>query len=274
MYLEFYGLHRKPFSKTPDPEFLFPSRQHGEALARLSHALEERELAVLTGEVGAGKTTLSRALVDAFADRCRFSFVVHPALPAAQLLGAIAEGFGLPPARRKADAFAALAEHVARLDGEGRFAVVLVDEAQLLAGRAAFDELRLLTNLCADDRPLVGVVLLGQPELRDRIRDRGGEAFAQRVGVAYHVGPLDAEETGRYLSHRLGVAGRPAPLFDAAAVAALHRHSGGLPRRLNQLAASALLEGFAREATTISAEVVEAAAADHAAYMGTAPRSR
>jgi type II secretory pathway predicted ATPase ExeA len=274
MYLEFYGLGRKPFSKTPDPEFLFPSRQHAEALARLSHALEERELAVLTGEVGAGKTTLSRALVDAFADRCRFSFVVHPGLPPAQLLGAIAEGFGLPPARRKADAFAALAEHVARVDAEGRFAVVVVDEAQLLAGRAAFDELRLLTNLAADDRALVGVVLVGQPELRERIRERGGEAFAQRVGVAYHVGALDAAETERYLAHRLAVAGRAAPLFDGAAVEALHRHSGGLPRRLNQLAASALLEGFAQEAGTISAGVVEAVASDLAAYMGTAPRPR
>ena len=116
MYLEHYGLARKPFSKTPDPEFLFPSRQHAEALARLSHALEEREVAVLTGEVGAGKTTLSRALVDAFADRCRFSFVINPALPPAQLLGAVAEGFGLPPERRKAAALPA----VARLPAGGR----------------------------------------------------------------------------------------------------------------------------------------------------------
>lgn len=274
MYLEFYGLERKPFSKTPDPEFLFPSRQHAEALARLSHALEEREVAVLTGEVGAGKTTLSRALVDAFADRCRFSFVAHPALPAAQLLGAVAEGFGLPPARRKTDAFAALAEHVAQLDAEGRFAVVMVDEAQLLSSRAAYDELRLLTNVAADDRPLVGLVLLGQPELRDRVRDRGGEAFAQRVGIAYHVGALDAEETGRYLAHRLAVAGRNAPLFDEDAVAAVHGHTAGLPRRVNQLAASTLLEGFARETPRISADVVDAAAADLAAYLGTATRPR
>lgn len=274
MYLEFYGLARKPFSKTPDPEFLFPSRQHAEALARLSHALEEREVAVLTGEVGAGKTMLSRALVDAFAERCRFSFVIHPALPAAQLLGAVAEGFGLPRARRKAEAFAAIAEHVARVDGDGRFAVVVVDEAQLLGSRAAFDELRLLTNLAADDRALVGIVLVGQPELRDRIRDRGGEAFAQRVGIAYHLGALDAEETGRYLAHRLGVAGRVAPLFDDGAVAAVHRHAGGVPRRVNQLAASALLEGFAREAARISADVVEAAASDLAAFLGTAPRAR
>ena len=274
MYLEFYGLQRKPFSKTPDPEFLFPSRQHAEALARLSHALEEREVAVLTGEVGAGKTTLSRALVDAFADRCRFSFVIHPALPPAQLLGAVAEGFGLAPARRKAEVFGALAEHVARLDADGQFAVVVVDEAQLLPGRAAFDELRLLTNLAADDRALVGLVLVGQPELRERILERGGEAFAQRIGVGFHVGALDAEETGRYLSHRLAVAGRTEPLFDAAAVIAVHGLSGGVPRRVNQLAASALLEGFARETARISTDVVEAAASDIGAYMGTAPRAR
>lgn len=269
MYLDFYGLARKPFSKTPDPEFLFPSRQHAEALARLSHALEEREVAVLTGEVGAGKTTLSRALVDAFAERCRFSFVVNPALPPAQLLGAIAEGFGLPSARRKGEAFGAIAEHVARLDEEGSFGVVVVDEAQLLPGRAAFDELRLLGNLSADDRPLVGLVLLGQPELRDRIRERGGEAFAQRVGIAYHVGALDAEETGYYLAHRLAVAGRVEPLFDEEAVAAVHARSRGLPRRVNQIAASALLEGFSREVDRIGAEVVEAAASDLDAYMGT-----
>jgi general secretion pathway protein A len=274
MYLDHYGLARKPFSKAPDPEFLFPSRQHAEALARLSHALEEREVAVLTGEVGAGKTTLSRALVDAFAERCRFSFVVHPALPPAQLLGAVAEGFGLAPGTRKAAVFSALADHVARLDAEGRFAVVVVDEAQLLPGRAAFDELRLLTNVAADDRPLVGLVLIGQPELRERVHEKGGEAFAQRVGVAYHVGALDLDETGRYLAHRLAVAGRAATLFDAEAVAAVHRLSGGVPRRVNQVAASALLEGFARDVSTIGAEVVEDAAADLATYMGTGPRAR
>jgi type II secretory pathway predicted ATPase ExeA len=274
MYLEFYGLARKPFSKTPDPEFLFPSRQHAEALARLSHAMEEREVAVLTGEVGAGKTTLSRALADAFAERCRFSVVIQPALPPAQLLGAIAEGFGLAPARRKVELFAALAEHAARLDAEGRFGVVVVDEAQLLPSRAAYDELRLLTNLAADDRALLGLLLIGQPELRDRLRARGGEPFAQRVGVAYHLGALDAEETARYLAYRLEVAGRAHPLFTADAVLAIHRLSGGLPRRANQVAASALLEGFAREAEVISGDVVEAAAADLAAYLGTAPRPR
>jgi type II secretory pathway predicted ATPase ExeA len=274
LYLEHYGLSRKPFGKTPDPAFLFPSRQHAEALARLSHAVEEREVAVLTGEVGAGKTLLTRALVDAFADRCRFSFVVNPALPPAQLLGVVAEGFGLPPARRKAETFSALAEHVTRVDDEGGFAVVVVDEAQLLAGRGAFDELRLLTNVCADDRALVGLVLVGQPELRERIAERGGPAFAQRVGVAFHLGPLDPEETARYVAHRLAVAGREAPLFTAEGLAALHRLSGGVPRLVNQYAATALLEGFSREVDILSADVVEAAAGDLAHQLGAAPRAR
>lgn len=274
MYLAHFGLARKPFSKTPDPAFLYPSRQHAEALARLSHAVDERELAVLTGDVGTGKTTLSRALIDEFAERCRFSFVVNPALPPAQLLGAIADGFGITGLRRKAETYAALAERFAALDEEGRFPVVVVDEAQLLAGRPAFDELRLLTNLSADDRPLVGLILIGQPELRQRVRDRGGEAFAQRVGVAYHLGPLDEAETARYVAHRLAVAGRAEPLFTPEAIAALHRHARGVPRRVNQLAANALLEGFARDAERIGADVVEAAAADLAAYMGTDPAAR
>jgi type II secretory pathway predicted ATPase ExeA len=274
MYLEFFGLARKPFSKTPDPAFLFPSRQHAEAQARLSHAVEEREIAVLTGEVGAGKTTLSRALVDEFAERCRFSFVVNPALPPAQLLGAIADGFGIDGTRRKSELFAALGERFSALDEEGRFPVVVVDEAQLLAGRAAFDELRLLTNLAADDRPLVGLILIGQPELRQRIQERGGEPFAQRIGVAYHIGPLDEEETGRYVAHRLSVAGRDEPLFSADGIASIHRHALGLPRRINQLAANALLEAFGRGVDRVGGEIVEAAAADLAAFMGSDPAAR
>ena len=271
MYLEHYGLRAKPFSKSPDPAFLFPSRQHAEALARLSHALEEREPAVLTGEVGAGKTTLSRALVDEFADRCRFALVVNPALPAAQLLAAISDAFGLPRQKRKGDVYAALAEFAAALDAQDQFPVVVVDEAQLLPGRGAYDELRLLTNLTADDRSLIGLVLVGQPELRDRIRSKGGEAFSQRIGVAYHLGALDLAEVGSYLSHRLQVAGRQEPLFSEDAVAELHARSGGVPRRINQLAASALLEGFARDLRRLDAAVVAAAAADLEAYMGGRP---
>jgi type II secretory pathway predicted ATPase ExeA len=268
MYLEHFGLARKPFSKTPDPAFLYESRGHAEALARLSWAVEEREVAVLTGEVGAGKTTLSRALVDAFAERCRFALVVNPALPPAQLVGAIATAFGVPEGRRKVDTCAALAAHFEELDGRGLFPVVMVDEAQLLAGRPAYDELRLLTNLVADDRALVGLLLLGQPELRERLPAKGGEAFAQRVGVAYHLGPLDLDDTGRYLAHRLSVAGREAPLFDPDAVELLHARSGGVPRLINQIASSALLEGFARGVERVDRDVVEAAVAELDGWFG------
>jgi type II secretory pathway predicted ATPase ExeA len=268
MYLEHFGLARKPFSKTPDPAFLYESRGHAEALARLSWAIEEREVAVLTGEVGAGKTTLSRALVDAFAERCRFALVVNPALPPAQLVAAIAAAFGVPEGRRKVDTCASLAAHFEELDGRGVFPVVMVDEAQLLAGRPAYDELRLLTNLVADDRALVGLLLLGQPELRERLPLKGGEAFAQRVGVAYHLGPLDLDDTGRYLAHRLSVAGREAPLFDPEAIELLHARSGGVPRLINQIASSALLEGFARGVERIDRDVVAAAVAELDGWFG------
>ncbi len=268
MYLEHFGLTKKPFSKTPDPAFLYEARGHAEALARLSWALEEREVAVLTGDVGAGKTTLSRALVDAFADRCRFALVVNPALPPAQLVAAIATAFGVAERRRKVDTYAALAELFGTLDEQGTFPVVLVDEAQLLGGRAAFDELRLLTNLTADDRALVGLVLFGQPELRDRIHAKGGEAFAQRVGVSYHLGPLAADDTERYVLHRLRVAGRAEQLFDGEALALVHARSGGVPRLINQIASSALLEGFARGVDRIDADVVGAAVQELDRWFG------
>jgi type II secretory pathway predicted ATPase ExeA len=268
MYLEHFGLTKKPFSKTPDPAFLYESRGHAEALARLSWALEEREVAVLTGGVGAGKTTLSRALVDAFADRCRFALLVNPALPPAQLVAGVAAALGVKERRRKVDTYAALAELFGTLDEQGIFPVILIDEAQLLAGRSAFDELRLLTNLTADDRALVGLVLFGQPELRDRIRERGGEAFAQRVGVSYDLGPLEAEDTARYLLHRLRVAGRAQPLFADEAVALLHARSGGVPRVINQIASSALLEGFARGLDLIDGDVVGAAIAELDRWLG------
>jgi len=271
--LDHFGLARKPFSKTPDPAFLFESRRHAEALARLSFALEEREVAVLTGDVGTGKTTLARAVVDAFAGRCRFAMVVNPALPPTQLVLAIAAAFGLPGVRTKAEACAALGAHAGELDAQGVFPVVLVDEAQLLPSRAAYDELRLLGNLCADDRALMGFLLVGQPELRERMAARGGEAFAQRVGVAYHLGPLDPDETGRYLAHRLAVAGRRAPLFTEEAVARLHRRARGVPRVVNQLAASALLEGFVRGAALLEADVVDAAVEELDRYLGARGRA-
>lgn len=265
MYETHFGLSAKPFGKTPDPRFLYRGRQHAEALARLLFAVEERELAVLTGEIGAGKTMLSRALVDEAGERCRFILVLNPRLTAAGLLKAVAEGIGV--SQRRGIGPEDLAERLAALDAEGRFPVVLVDEAQLLS-KAVIDELRLLTNLQLDDRNLLGVVLLGQPELRARLRKPAFEAFRQRVGASYHLGPLDREELGNYVAHRLKVAGRIEPLFTEGALEVVHAASAGVPRRVNNLCASALLEAFGRGATMIDAAIAENVVRDFESVLG------
>jgi len=265
MYESHFGLTQKPFGKTPDPSFLYRGRQHAEALARLLFAVEERELAVLTGEIGAGKTMLSRALIDEAGERCRFVLVLNPRLTAAALLSAVAEGIGLK--KKRGVTPEALAGRLADLDAEGQFPVVLIDEAQLLS-KAVFDELRLLTNLQLDDRNLIGVVLLGQPELRQKLRKPALESFRQRVGVTYHLGPLDREELANYVSHRLRVAGREQLLFTAGALDRIHKATGGVPRRVNNLCASALLEAFGRGAERIDEPMIDAVVRDVESVLG------
>jgi type II secretory pathway predicted ATPase ExeA len=265
MYESHFGLTQKPFGKTPDPAFLYRGRQHAEALARLLFAVEERELAVLTGEIGAGKTLLSRALIDEAGTRCRFILVLNPRLTPANLLKTVAEGIGLKT--RRGTTPDVLAARLSELDAEGSFPVVLIDEAQLLS-KAVFDELRLLTNLQLDDRNLIGIVLLGQPELRERLRKPTYEAFRQRVGVSYHLGPLDREELGRYVAHRLQVAGCAVPLFSEAALDRIFAASGGVPRRVNHLCGSALLEAFGRGVKQVDEKIAEDAIRDVESALG------
>ena len=149
-------------------------------------------------------------------------------------------------------------ERLLALDESGRPALLIVDEAHLIPGRATFEEIRLLTNFQLDDRNLIAVVLVGQPELRERLRHRAYRALTQRIGAQFHLTPLTALGTLAYLRHRLTVAGAPRFLFDERAVQLLHESSGGLPRVLNQLATEALIEGMARGVAEIDAKVVEA----------------
>ena len=247
MYLEFFGLARKPFSKDPDPVPVpvAPARRGARAAVARPRGAGGRG-AHRRGRRRGRPPSRARSWTPSPTPAGSASSSTPRSRPRSSSARS-RRGSG-SRRRRKADVFASLAEHVARLDAEGHFAVVVVDEAQLLAGRAAFDELRLLTNLAADDRALVGLVLVGQPELRDRLRERGGEAFAQRVGVAYHLGAARPRGDGRVPrppARRWPAA--PSRSSRPAAVDAVHRHSGGVPRRVNQLAASALLEGFARE---------------------------
>lgn len=258
MYEEFYGLKEKPFNKTPDPRFLYESATHAEALARLQHAVEEQDIILLTGEIGAGKTTLSRALIDSLDERYHPVLIINPRLSPSQLLKVVAQRLGMDdPGRHKFGLLEGINAKLYELYEAGRRPALIIDEAQLIPGRDAFEEIRLLTNFQLDDRNLLALVLIGQPELRDRLNRRPYRALRQRIGFQYHLGPLDAAETRAYAEHRLRVAGREAPLFDDEALASLHRHSGGVPRLINIIAGNALLEGFGREAAMIGADIIE-----------------
>lgn len=263
MYESYWGLREKPFRKTPDPRYLFLNETYEEALERLVFAVEEVELALLTGEVGSGKTLLTRALVDRLGDRYEVGMILNPRLSPRQFLRAAAKELGITEPRLLSnDLLEQIHDRLLALDGQGRAALLIVDEAHLIPGKPTFEEIRLLTNFQLDDRNLVAIVLVGQPELRVRLRHRAYRALTQRIGVSFDLVPLGVEDTRRYLAHRVAVAGGARPLFTETAVARLHAAAGGIPRVLNQLATQALLEGMARGARQVSGEDVEAVAAE------------
>ncbi len=248
MYREFFGLEERPFSKTPDPRFLYMSRAHEEALARLQYAVEERELMLLTGEIGCGKTTLTRALINSLDDDSLVILLLNPRLTATQFLRTIARRMGMNvESRYKDDLLEALYQRVYELHEEGITPVIIIDEAQLIPRKETFEEIRLLTNFQMDDTNMISLILAAQPDIRKRLSHRTYAPLRQRIGLFYHLGPLSLEETGLYIAHRLAVSGRRAPLFTEEAVSLIHHYSGGTPRLINSIATTALLEAFGRE---------------------------
>ena len=273
MYEGFYGLTRRPFGKSPDPSFLFPSRIHAEALARLVTAAEDRDLAVLTGDIGAGKTLLTRALVDdlsrTFGERAHVILLVNPRLTPGELLSTLAERLGVDPVpKTKPKLLDAILGALFAIHEDGGLTLLIVDEAHLLPTRAAFEELRLLLNFTLDDTALLGMLLVGQDELRARLAKKDLRSFAQRIGAAFHLSALGVDEVGAYLAHRLAAAGRVEPLFTDDAVIALAKGSGGVPRRLNVLAQAALLVGFGLDAKMIDEAIVTDVWRDLRAHLG------
>jgi type II secretory pathway predicted ATPase ExeA len=259
MYKEFYGLREKPFSKTPDPKFLYLSRGHREALARLQYVVEERELVLLTGEIGCGKTTISRALMDTMGDAYRFCFILNPRLTALEFLRVIARCLNnVAPAADKEGLLNQITETLYRLHNEGISPVLIVDEAQLIPDREIFDEIRLLTNFQLDDRNLLSIIIMGQPELREILADPVYEPFRQRISLNYHLEPLDLAETLEYLDYRMSIAGGCAGVFSPDAVLRIHQVSGGIPRKINLVATNAILEGYGRDAAMIDAAIIDA----------------
>lgn len=261
MYEEFYRLAARPFSKTPDPKFLFLSRSHEEALARLQYAVEEKEMILLTGEIGCGKTTLTRALMDLLGPRYRTINIINPILSPAQFLRTIAKRMEIPvPSSFKADLLDAIYEKIYQDYEAGISVVIIIDEAQLIPAKDTFEEIRLLTNFQLDYTNMVSLILVGQPDLKKRLKHKAYLPLRQRIGLFYHLGPITEEEIQNYMEYRLKTAGREDVLFTGEALKALYKYSGGVPRLINSLATSALLDGFSKEEHIIDAPLIEGAA--------------
>ncbi|MBA4176343.1 MAG: peptidoglycan-binding protein [Leptothrix sp. (in: Bacteria)] len=264
MYASFFGLNREPFSIAPDPHFLFMSEQHREALAHLLYGLGGGGgFVLLTGEIGAGKTTVFRCFLEQVPAHCAVAYVFNPKLTALELLQTVCAEFRIPlPAHTDSVKAHVDALNLFLLAGHagGRQAVLVIDEAQAL-GAEVLEQLRLLTNLETAERKLLQIVLIGQPELREMVARPELEQLAQRITARYHLGALRLVETQQYIQHRLAVAGPSAPLpFSAAALARIHALSGGVPRRINLLAGRALLGAYAQGQARAEKRTVEQAA--------------
>ncbi len=267
MYLDHYGLREPPFSITPDPRFVYLSERHRDALAHLLYGVGQGGgggFVQLTGEVGTGKTTLSRLLLEQLPENARVALILNPLLSPVQLLEAIAEELRLDLTGRRGDIKALVdALNVFLLDAyaAGLRVVLIIDEAQNLSA-AALEQVRLLTNLETPTQKLLQIILLGQPELRDQLARPELRQLAQRITARYHLAPLDAGESEAYLRHRWAVAGGGRFPFTRTALRRLHQRSGGVPRLLNVIAERALLAGYARGEQSIGERLLNQAATE------------
>ncbi len=273
MYAKFFGLRQPPFSIAPDPRYLFLSERHREALAHLLYGVKGGGgFVLLTGEIGAGKTTVCRCFLEQVPPRCNVAYIFNPKLTVPELLQTVCDEFriplpALPPAhegtpRSIKEFIDPLNEFLLRTHAVGQTNVLIIDEAQNLSADV-LEQLRLLTNLETAERKLLQIILIGQPELRDMLARPELEQLAQRVIARYHLGALNEAETARYVQHRLGVAGgEGASPFDKKALKRIHQLSRGVPRRVNLLCDRALLGGYATGQAKIGVDVIERAAAE------------
>lgn len=260
MYEAYWGLIRSPFQNVPDPAFFFPSSQHREGLARLLYAVRYgKGAALLTGTVGSGKTTLARAFVLQLSQaRYDVGLVTNPALPRAEFLAEINQQFGLPASGNgKVDLLHRFNERLVENRRKDRETVLIVDEGQAILERDVFEELRLLLNFQLNDRFLLTLVLMGQPELAEMLA--GVEQFAQRIAIRFHLKALEGKETREYIAFRLQRAGAERPLFTEEALDLVWERTRGVPRVINTLCDLCLLEGFAAKASVVDGRIVRQA---------------
>jgi general secretion pathway protein A len=262
MYTQFYGLNEKPFSLTPDPRFLFLSESHREALAHLLYGIEQGEgFIAITGEVGTGKTTLCRALLQRLGPKTEVAYVFNPIMSGEDLLRAVSIEFGLiTEGYSRADLNDQLNQFLLQSSREGRRALLIVDESQNL-DPATLEEIRLLSNLETTSSKLIQIVLFGQPELDEMLDSRGLRQLRQRITVRWTLSPLNAAETRDYVRHRLKIAaGKECNLFSDKALREVQRRARGIPRLINVLCDRAMLVGYAAGAPTMGPDSINRAA--------------
>jgi general secretion pathway protein A len=264
-YLDFYELTQEPFSNAPVSRFYFGSAQHAQALMRLTHAVSNMKgLAVLVGDIGAGKTTLARRMLDSLPEEeyeAALLVIIHSGITASWLLRRIALQLGVEsPAEDKLALLSQLYQRLVRIYEQGKKAVVLIDEAQMLASREIMEEFRGLLNLEVPERKLLSFVFFGLPELEEHLRL--DPPLAQRVALKYRLEPLRPEDTEAYVRHRLRLAGAPRVPFTPAALLAIHGTSRGTPRVINTICDNALFEGFVARAREIDEKAIERVARD------------
>jgi len=277
MYKQFYKLQRNPFEITPDPTFLFPTRRHNEALAALYYGVRRHKgFVVLTGEVGTGKTLLVRCLLQLLnRDKDTYAYVFNSVLTPLEFLQYIAGDFGLPASgKTKSELLLLLGSYLIERHQKKQTTVLVVDEAHHLLPEV-LEEVRLLTNLETSQQKLLQILLVGQPELDEKLDSFELRQLKQRVALRAHLKPLTLEETAGYVYRRLQLAGansHAAVLFGTEAVAAVYRHSRGIPRLINTVCENALITSYSNQSPVVTAEVVDDVATDLRLRVRTTPR--
>jgi general secretion pathway protein A len=275
MYLSHFGLSQHPFNTTPDPRFFYPSAKHREALACLLYAVEQRKgFALITGEVGAGKSLLCRAALDRLGDTVDTAVIVHSSLSPKQFFQAICAELNIPSGRgSKFDLIRRIKEFLVQRRADGRNCVLLVDEAQDLDAKV-LEEVRLLGNLETSSTKLLQIVLVGQPELRKLIGSHELRQLNQRITVKFHLGALSEADSGEYIAHRLRVAGASnGELIGPEARREVYRASGGVPRMINVICDQALLQAFVADERSVGPETVRRVLAEMEGYYMDSPVS-
>jgi general secretion pathway protein A len=262
VYTEFFGLNEKPFSISPDPRYLYLSRRHADALAHLIYGISEAGGFIqLTGEVGTGKTTLIRSLLEQLPDKAEIALILNPQLSAGEFLQSICQELRveLPEHTTVKSMIDALNEQLLKAHAEDRRVVLIVDEAQTMSP-ALLEQVRLLTNLETAKRKLLQIILIGQPELRQLLARPEMRQVAQRVTGRYHLEPLSADDTFVYVKHRMKVAGAHAEVFTRPAIRQIYRQTRGIPRLINVVADRALLAAYTQDQSKIDGRLVKLAA--------------